>query len=64
MKTRISLDFSAFGDEAEQFAAWLRARGYDAVVGHQTTTLVDGRPEPIGEDPTFINRLWVEYCQS
>ena len=54
--TIIKLSLNSFGDEAEQFAAWLRARGYDATVGHTTSTEVD--------DDTNVDALWEKYCDN
>jgi len=55
--TTITLSFNSFGDEAQQFAEWLNAKGYDARVGRTSqTTVEDGEAD--------VSALWDEFCRS
>lgn len=61
MRIEIASDHS----EAEQFCAWLRARGHDARVGRSTGSYVEGRWTSINEDAAEILRtLWNAYSES
>lgn len=51
--------------EAEEFAAYLNAKGHDARVGNSTGNYVDGVcTDHDAEASETMNSLWEQYCNA
>lgn len=63
MKTTYNVEISNDTTEAEEFAAWLNARGHNAKIGRSTGNYINGEWTSSNTDANEImNRLWSEYC--
>lgn len=63
MTTTYNVEIANDTPEAEQFAAWLNAKGHSAKVGRSTGSYIDGeRTSSSAEASEIMNSLWAAFC--
>lgn len=62
MRTTYRIEIASDHHEAEQFCAWLSARGHDAKIGNSTGNYVDGVRTTDNDANEIMRALWDAYC--